>query len=228
MGQLSEWIFSHVLLLMLAAGSIFNCVWLIRFRKRLRIRLPAIIVISLLHTVYGVLCVSVFAIIEGFGDPSSVGNMSLFGGVFFMPVAYFIGAKVFKRDVAQVFDIFTICMVFTLMCARGNCIFSGCCAGMPIPGMNGLRWPTREAEIVFYIILLLALGRKVLAGKNHGEIYPLYMISYGVFRFVVETFRVSDSPTMFHVAHFWALLSICIGASIYCQLVERKKRKARR
>ena len=50
----------------------------------------AVIAFSVLHTVCGVLSVKAFAFLET-GD---AGNMSLFGGVFFMPVLYFISAKV--------------------------------------------------------------------------------------------------------------------------------------
>ena len=81
--------------------------------------------ISICHTLYGVLTVTVFAFLETGFDSNSLGNMSLFGGVFFMPLAYWLGAKLSKRKMADVFDIFTICMIFTLMCARINCIIAG-------------------------------------------------------------------------------------------------------
>ena len=173
MDSLIDWASRHVLTLLLAAGSCFNCIWLLRFRKELRLGIPAAVVIAVLHTIYGVFCVSVFAVIEGLGDPSSVGNMSLFGGVFFMPIAYFAGAKLTGRSVAQVFDIFTICMVFTLMCARTACLVSGCCRGALIPGLDGARGPTREAELLFYVVLLLLRGRTAWAGKTQGEVYPI-------------------------------------------------------
>ena len=51
-------------------------------------------------------------------------------------------------------------------------------------------------------------------------------MAYGVFRFIVETFRESGSQSIFHIAHLWALVSLCVGASIYVQL--QTKRKARR
>lgn len=220
------WLSGHKLELLLSVGALFAFFWLLHCRKRLRIRWPGALALAVLHTVYGVFSVSVFAIIEGFGDRSAVGNMSLFGGVFFMPAFYWAVAKWRKLPFSRVCDLLTPCMVFTVMCARINCILAGCCFGTLIPGLNGLRWPTRELEIIFYLFLLVILGRKVLAGKTHGEIYPLYMISYGVFRFIVETFRVSSSQSMIHLAHFWALAALCIGASVYSQL--QIKKKARR
>lgn len=221
-----DWMSEHSLQALLAVSAIFTFVWLLYFRKRLQLGVATALILSLLHVLIGVLCVSVFAKIESLGNPNATGNMSLFGGVFFMPIIYWIGAKLTKRSVADVFDVFTICLVFTLMCARFSCIITGCCQGAKIPfvGFETLRWPTREAEIVFYIFLLLILGRKVACGKTKGKIYPVYMISYGVFRFITETFRESNSSkSIIHIAHLWALIALCIGISVYIELSRPKK-----
>ena len=155
-------------------------------------------------------------------------NMSLFGGIFFMPLAYWIGAVLFRRSCADVFDIFTVCMIATVMCARVNCILAGCCQGNRIPGPEGVRWPTRELEIVFYIVLIIVLGRKILAGEIHGESYPIYMISYGIFRFIIEGFRYSESGMLIHLGHVWALLSMIIGFSIYTELKKKREKNGGR
>lgn len=216
------------LTLLLSVGTIFTYAWQIVCRKQIRIKWYAALLVALLHTIIGVLSVKVFAFLESGFNPDSIGNMSLFGGIFFMPLAYWIGAKVTKRNVGQVFDVFTICMIFTVMCARINCIFAGCCFGILIPGAAGIRWPTRELEILFYVILLFILGRKIITGKHNGEIYPIYMAAYGAFRFIVEFFRVSDSSLgIVHLSHVWAIVSFGIGISIYCELQSRKNKGRR-
>ncbi|MGM9597271.1 MAG: prolipoprotein diacylglyceryl transferase family protein [Eubacteriales bacterium] len=218
-----------ILILLLSAGAVFTAVWLVLLRKRLDMPWYAAIPLAILHTVYGVLTVKVFAFLEAGFNTDSLGNMSLFGGVFFMPLAYWLGAKLSKRSYREVFDVFTPCMIFTVMCARINCIVSGCCIGLPIPGMNGVRFPTREAEILFYIILLICLCPRVLKGKYRGQAYPIYMISYGAFRFVVEFFRSADTSSVFHRAHIWALITLIIGISIYAEIKsETATRKRRR
>lgn len=220
---------SDKIILLLSAGAVFTAVWLVLLRKRLDMPWYAAIPLAILHTVYGVLTVKVFAFLEAGFDTGSFGNMSLFGGVFFMPLAYWLGAKLSKRSYREVFDVFTPCMIFTVMCARINCIVSGCCIGLPIPGMNGVRFPTREAEILFYIILLICLCPRVLKGKYRGQAYPIYMISYGAFRFVVEFFRSADTSSVFHRAHIWALITLIIGISIYAEIKsETATRKRRR
>lgn len=221
--ELFTWLTDHALILLLGCGTLFNVYWLHRCRERLHLRWPSVLLLSVLHTVLGVLSVKVFALFE----TGNFSNMSLFGGVFFMPLFYWGVAKLAKQKAADVFDVFTICLVFTLMCARLNCIISGCCLGahIPIEGLTHLRFPTRELELLFYVILLSRLWRKVMTGSARGMIYPIYMISYGIFRFVTETLRVSDrTDSILHVSHLWALLSLGIGISIYGELQKKEKK----
>lgn len=220
---LLTWLSDHALILLLGCGTLFNVYWLHRCRERLHLRWLSVLLLSVLHTVLGVLSVKVFALFE----TGNFSNMSLFGGVFFMPLFYWGVAKLAKQKTADVFDVFTICLVFTLMCARLNCIISGCCLGahIPIEGLTHLRFPTRELELLFYVLLLSRLWRKVLSGSARGMIYPIYMISYGIFRFVTETLRVSDrTDSILHVSHLWALLSLGIGISIYGELRRKEKK----
>ena len=220
---LLTWLSDHALILLLGCGTLFNVYWLHRCRERLHLRWLSVLLLSVLHTVLGVLSVKVFALFES----GNFSNMSLFGGVFFMPLFYWGVAKLAKQKAADVFDVFTICLVFTLMCARLNCIISGCCLGahIPIEGLTHLRFPTREMELVFYVILLSRLWRKVVTGSARGMIYPIYMIAYGIFRFVTETLRFSDrTDSILHISHLWALLSLGIGISIYGELQEKEKK----
>lgn len=220
---LLTWLSDHALILLLGCGTLFNVYWLHRCRERLHLRWLSVLLLSVLHTVLGVLSVKVFALFE----TGNFSNMSLFGGVFFMPLFYWGVAKLAKQKAADVFDVFTICLVFTLMCARLNCIISGCCLGahIPIEGLTHLRFPTRELELIFYVLLLSRLWRKVLSGSARGMIYPIYMISYGIFRFVTETLRFSDrTDSILHVSHLWALLSLGIGISIYGELQKKEKK----
>lgn len=220
---LLTWLSDHALILLLGCGTLFNVYWLHRCRERLHLRWLSVLLLSVLHTVLGVLSVKVFALFE----TGNFSNMSLFGGVFFMPLFYWGVAKLAKQKAADVFDVFTICLVFTLMCARLNCIISGCCLGahIPIEGLTHLRFPTRELELLFYVILLSRLWRKVLSGSARGMIYPIYMIAYGIFRFVTETLRVSNrTDSILHVSHLWALLSLGIGISIYGELRKKEKK----
>ena len=229
MSIILTWARGHALLLLLSVGTVFNVFWLYRFRNKLALKIPVILLLSILHTAVGVLSVKVFAVIEGFGDPSAAGGMSLFGGIFFMPLFYAAVSRMTKRPAAAVFDYCTVCMVFTVMCARINCIVSGCCKGAHIVGSDGPRWPTRELEVMFYIILLYFLISWIMKEKYKGKIYLIYVMAYGCFRFIEEFFRDSSWRLgVFHKAHLWALIAFGLAGSIYAELLKKQSKKSKR
>lgn len=215
-----QWLSEHVLAVILFAAGVMTAVWLMLMRKRLQMKWYAALALSALHVLAGVLCVRVFARLEG----AESGSMSLFGAVFFLPLFYFLGARLFQRPRAEVFDVFAIPMIFTLLCARINCLTSGCCLGLMIPHTS-VRYPTREAEMVFYAVFLALAVPRVWKGTARGRIYPVYMAAYGAFRAVIECFRVSGSASLLHISHIWALLSLATGLAI---ALEMKTRQARR
>lgn len=190
--------------LLFAAGLCFG--WLMLNRKRLRMNWVAALVISLLEVVLAVLFAKLFARLEGDG------NMSLYGGLFFLPIVYIISALITKRKVVKVLDVMTVCTLITVFFARLNCLISGCCLGKVI-GDSSMRWPTREIEEVFYLILLEIFIRRCVKGKTHGELYPIYMVSYAILRFVTEFFRESDQTTPLHRAHYWSIICLVIGVA---------------
>lgn len=222
------WIGEHFLAVILTIATVFAAIWLVLLRKRLQMHPLVALLLAVAHTLYGVACVRVFAFMEG----ANSGAMSLFGAVFFMPVAYYIGAKLSKRPVGEVFDVFAIPMIVTLMLARCNCLASGCCLGRTIPGLS-IRWPTRESEMLFYAVFLVLMIPRVWKGKTNGRLYPIYMISYGIFRAVIECFRESGSMTFFHLPHLWALIAIVIGLGVIFELqkhadkAQMKKKRSR-
>ena len=102
MNIVTEWMISHALFLLLSAGSVFNVIWLTTFRNRLQMKMGAVLIVSILHSVFGVLAVRLFGFGEGGFDSSKAGNMSLYGGVFQMPIAYSQGAKLTKPSMKEV------------------------------------------------------------------------------------------------------------------------------
>lgn len=222
-----QFLIDHALYFLLGIAAVFTFFWLYAFRKRLRAKWYALLIISALHIVLGVASVKLFAFLEAPGGGFK-GAMSLYGAVFFMPLLYFLGAKIFRRDMRTVFDLLTVPLLFTLACARVNCLFAGCCKGLIIPFIHShtVRWPTRETELVFYAVFLTFAIIGVIKNKTNGTLYPLYMIAYGIFRFVIEWFRVTEHAVgPFHVSHFWSLLALIIGASVYFEIHNKSKKK---
>jgi len=226
MNAILEWlrVGHHMLMIILAVGTVFTYGYLLLFKEKLRLNALTAIPAALVHTLFGVLCVTSFAMLEAF-SLSAFGNLSIFGATFFMPILFFAFARLGKRNTADVFDIGTVTMMFTLMCSRFNCLVCGCCYGLPFFGSDTLQWPTREMEIVFYIVLMVLFSLKNQKGTAGGKNYPIYMIAYGIFRFIVEWVRHYDGNSVIHKAHVWALISLCLGISILAEIKNKQKYK---
>ncbi len=216
----------HALYVLLGLAAVCTMIWLCLLRKRLSMKWYTALLLAIAHVAYGVFCVKVFAFAESGFAKEGFGAMSLFGAVFLMPPAYYLGARCTKRPVAEVFDLFAIPMIFTLLCARCNCLVAGCCQGRMIPGLAPWRWPTRELEVVFYLIFLALEAPKVIKGVSRGLVYPRYMAAYGSFRFVIECFRTANTNSLFHVSHIWAVISLAIGFGILLEIKQQEKRNA--
>ena len=164
---------------------------------------------SFAYMAIGVLCVRFWALLEAGFDVDKAGNMSMFGVVFLAPIFFCIHAIIKNIPFKDVFDIILIPMIFGIFVARCNCLRSGCCEG--IMTSSGIRVPTRELELVYYALFVAFAFKWITSGKANGLAYPTFMISYGAIRFVLEWFRESNSTSVFHMGHIWALVSIGIG-----------------
>ena len=81
----------------------------------------------------------------------------------------------------------------------------------------------RRSGLLGALVLLILLCPKIWRGRTGGRAYPVYMMAYGVFRFIVEFFRDQNTTSLFHLSHFWAVVSLCIGISIYVEISKKEK-----
>ena len=225
MGTLSGWFHEHALLFILLIAAVIIFCWLNHVKERLNTTTGGVLVITALFMIWGLMWLRLFAIIEVLGDVDKAANMRLYGALFFDPIAFAAVAKKLKVKAAEAFDIFSIGLIISLFCGRINCFVAGCCYGTLV-SIHGAqyRWPIREWELIFYVLFLLIYWKKVNDKKTHGEVYPVLMISYGAFRFIIEWLRVEfDSVGIFHLAHIWSLLSLVLGLCIYFKVTRRQQ-----
>lgn len=222
-----EWFVNRWFLFMLLfIATAFSFAYLFAFhRKTLHAKWYELIIVSLLHTIFGVFCVVFWAMLETGFNTDSIGNLSLYGGLFLMPIFYAIYAIIKKLPFKTVFDIFTISLALTLFLARVNCIQAGCCNGITIPGTN-FQVPTREMELVFFGVFIIFNFRWINEDRSNGKVYPLFLLSYGIFRFITEFLREYDGNTLLHIGHVWSILAITTGAILLIvPMIKNKKLK---
>lgn len=218
MNYIIIWMKSYFLFISLCLGTVVGIMWLYILRDKMNVSKFAIPFISISNSIAGLICVKLFAGLENLGSPIFSGQ-SLYGAIFLLPIFYFIWSRVFQKDVKVTFDVLALCTISTLLFARLACIVQGCCYGKYITNFEPFRWPTRELEIVFYIILLVYFFRVNKSNEKEGFVWPLYMIFYGIFRFIEEWMREGTSIIgPFHISHIWSILSVIIGIAIYTEL----------
>lgn len=140
----------------------------------------------------------------------------LIGGAGMFLLLYFtIGKLCFKGDKKDVhkkhfnsiFKIAPICIVLAHAFGRIGCLMGGCCHGQylgsdPVSGgiwmlgtVDGFRtWgyyiPAQLYEAIFLFVLAIALI--ILLFKRCNITMHIYLISYGVWRFILEYIRTDD------------------------------------
>ena len=157
------------------------------------------------------------------GRTPSFGATYLSGVYLITPFFLFGTAKLFKWKSSAIFDLYTVYAIPAMFLMRCNCLIAGCCIGRPFFS-TGLRWPTREMELIFYVIMFVIILRREKQARE-GTAFPLLMICYGLFRFVIEWVRESDITSLIHPAHVWALLTAVIGAAFYFELNRKRGKK---
>lgn len=227
MDVIFDWlrVFPRAILLSATGAGIGIFLWLHCCREMLPVKNKAVIFIALLQNIVGTLAAKAWAILEVGGNLDKAASLRLFGAVFFVPILYYGISKQAKIKLRDAMDMGAVALAIGLFFARFGCLITGCCIGTFIPGTENIRWPLREAELVFYILFILGYSGKVLRRETYGQVYPAFMLLYGGFRFVMEWARVEYTTRfgVFHLAHIWALLSFAIGASIYFELQEKRR-----
>lgn len=203
----------------------FPLVWM--RRGALGLKGPGqVLVMCLGFSLCSVLAAMVFACLEGLlsGGWHSFGSISTYGVYLFCPAAVLLAARAAGKDGLCWLDAFALYAPVSLLLMRCNCLASGCCSGRVI-GDTGLYWPTREAEMVFYAVILLVLLRRERAGAPKGTAFPLLAASYGAFRFVEEWFRAGSGGSLIHLAHLWSVAAVVAGLGVYFELNSGRAQK---
>jgi phosphatidylglycerol:prolipoprotein diacylglycerol transferase len=142
----------------------------------------------------------------------------------------YAGVEIAKRLIGHreaTGDWFAVGVPLAIAAGRLGCLKYGCCPGqvcdpafpLAITGANGVaRWPAVPLELAFNLLFVAAILPMVLRPQRltatvlRGQLFHLYLISYGLFRFWHEFYR--DTPRIIGPLsgyHVGALLLISLG-----------------
>lgn len=210
----------------LVIGMILMSVWWLKFQKKLNMKWYWAPILSFLYFVVSLISVKLLALVEVGFDVSKAANMRLYGAIFVLPGLSYLIARLTKRDPALVVDIMGVCGTIGLFSVRINCLIAGCCKGVLIMSEGIVRWPLVELEMLLCAVLCIIFWNKVYRRQTKGTAYPIIIMVYSVFRFIIEWVReeYTGQIWIFHLAHIWALVSI-IGSGITIHQIKKYCKK---
>lgn len=130
------------------------------------------------------------------------GGMAIYGGVIGGVIGIALYCLIHKKNFLDVTDVAVVALILGQGIGRIGCYFAGCCYGIEVTN-KALQWFPFSTKIdgvwhlstffyesffdlVIFAVFTFLIIKKV---KNRGIMSSLYLISYGVVRCVIETFR---------------------------------------
>ncbi len=162
-----------------------------------------------------------------FGGITVVGGL-IGGAGFFLLVYFAFYRRRSKERLIHILPVIPCCILVAHAFGRVGCFFAGCCHGMRTDSIFGVKFPrlpypvlpTQLYEAIF-LFLMFGVCTFLLLRYKYKLTLPLYMFTYGIFRFVIEFFRDDDrgalipgiSPTQ-----FWCILIVLGAIPVYILL----------
>ena len=186
-------------------------------------------------------------------DPRELLTLARSGGVFYGGLILAVTVALwYIRKIGL--PLWTTCDVFAPGIALGHvigrfgCLFAGCCFGKPTTRPWGITFtdpfaaanvgtplgvplhPTQLYEAgAEFVILLLLLGTEKKGRAYAGRTFWLYMLLYGVSRFIIEIYRGDERGTvgMFSTSQFISILLVPLAVGMLVYLARRESPRAK-
>lgn len=151
------------------------------------------------------------ALLLSFVESGAFGGASFYGAIFLTPILIF-AAKLMKVTKLDLLNLCAPASCAMLVIMQFDCLYNGCCFGKYLPNLE-FQFPSQAAEMVVGVGIMVILMR--MHTKNHqAQLYPWYMILYGVCRTVLQCFRYGGTkPWLLGLSHghIWSLISVTVG-----------------
>lgn len=214
------------LLLYLAVGTAVMYIPVLILTLRYSQKVLKSVPLTLLLTVSGTLGTYLMFYLES----GYIGGTSFYGAVFLVPLLFVPVAWLLRMPYGYALDLCAAGECAMLAVMKVQCLLSGCCRGAVLYVTEAgapVRFPSQIAELanaLLLLVILLCLSRKE---TNRGKLYPMYMLLYGLTRFVLNLFREARTPFALGLpaGNFWSVWSVLIGAAMLFVLSRKKKQR---
>lgn len=150
------------------------------------------------------------------------GGTSFYGAVFLVPLLI-VPAMLMKLTYKDILNLCATAECAMMVVMRFDCLDKGCCFGRYLPQL-GFQFPSQISEMIVGVTIMVLL-MQTLRKDRQAQLYPRYMLLYGLCRFILQGFRYGGTnPWILGLSqgHFWSLLSMLIGGA-WLLLSRRRK-----
>ncbi|MBR4062938.1 MAG: prolipoprotein diacylglyceryl transferase [Clostridia bacterium] len=165
------------------------------------------------------------------GGITFIGGM--IGGSICFLLIYFVFRKKLTARLTEIVSLLPCCITVAHAPGRIGCFFAGCCygketecfLGVKFPNLSDPVHPTQLYEAAF-LFLLFTLASYLLLKKKFWGNMSLYLIGYGIFRFLIEFIRGDERGKLIGTltpSQFWALIMIALGAVLIPIMYKKHK-----
>ena len=148
----------------------------------------------------------------------------LIGGVACFLIVYFIARPKLQGRLIDVLSLVPCCITIAHGFGRIGCFFAGCCYGIETDSFLGVKFPhlanpvhpTQLYEAAF-LFILFGVMLFLLLKFNFRHNMSVYLISYGVFRFLLEFIRGDhrgELVTGISPSQFWSIPMVLLGVAL--------------
>ena len=166
-------------------------------------------------------------------DPSKgfslSGGITFIGGLIGGVATFLLIYLIFKKKLAgRVFDMVSLapcCILIAHAFGRVGCFFAGCCYGLPTDSFLGVKFPELAVKVhptmlyeAAFLFILFGVCSYLLLKKNFRHNMSLYLVAYGIFRFLIEFVRDDARGELvagISPSQFWSILMVGFGIGLY-------------
>ncbi|NQS98728.1 MAG: prolipoprotein diacylglyceryl transferase [candidate division Zixibacteria bacterium] len=134
-----------------------------------------------------------------------ISGLVMLGGVIASAISVILYFRWKKLSTGKIADVLAPCLALGFAIGKAGCFFNGCCFGkechlpwaMKFPPGSVAHYvygdtpihPTQLYAITGYLLIFIILITTEKYKKFHGFLFALFLILYGIFRFINEIFR---------------------------------------
>lgn len=190
------------------------------------------IIISILVNVFAIIGAYMLFKLESIGKDNPGFGLSFFGTVFFLPIFMYIVSLFINIPKETFLDYWSLTIPMELCLVRFGCYLAGCCLGIisengvyfPSDPIGTCRLPVQLYECVFDLLIFAFLIFLEKKQYFEGILYPTFMVSYSLIRFILEFFRDTSKNNLgLSNGHIFSFIALLIGVVWIIYLLFLKK-----